>query len=625
MQKLLFFLFPAALSFVSKAQTIDSAWTVNNYTKQEVQITMRDGVKLFTAIYAPKDNTEKHPILMVRTPYSVSPYGSNFSPRLYAAHWSQYLKEGYIMVMQDVRGCYMSEGQFVDVRPYIKDKKKKTDIDEASDAYDTIDWLITNVKNNNGKVGVFGISYPGFYATMTALSGHPALKAASPQAPVTDWYIGDDFHHNGAFALLDAFSFYSGFGRPRPNPTTEHKSGYAVPGKDGYDFFLRTGAISNFSKLLGDSIAFWKELCQHPDMDAWWLARDARRACYNLKPAMMVVGGTFDAEDCFGAWNLYKAIEKQNPNLQNRLVMGPWFHGGWSRGDGANLGNVRFESKTSPFYQQTIELPFFNYHLKGKGSLASSSDALIFFSGQNSWMSFDQWPPADIKNTAIYLNEAQQLSFTAPTKANSYASYTSDPNKPVPYTEDVHAGRTREYMDDDQRFAGRRPDVLVYEMELKEDLVLAGPVTADLFVKLSSTDADFVVKLIDVFPDNFVYSDSVCCKGVKNEVPMQGYQMLVRGEIFRGRYRNGFDTPKAFEPGKIENVKFDLPDVAHTFKKGHKLMIQVQSTWFPLFDRNPQQFVNVYTCSDKDFVPCTIQVLQQSNAASKLILPVYKR
>jgi putative CocE/NonD family hydrolase len=376
---------------------------------------------------------------------------------------------------------------------------------------------------------------------------------------------------------------------------------------------------------MGDSIAFWKELCQHPDMDAWWLARDARRACYNIKPAMMVVGGTFDAEDCFGAWNLYKAIEKQNPSTENRLVMGPWFHGGWSRGDGSYLGNVRFESKTATYYQQTVEVPFFNYHLKGKGSIASSSEATIFFSGQNSWMSFDQWPPAAIVPTPVYLKANQQLSYVAPTEANSVSRYTSDPNKPVPYTEDVHLGRTREYMDDDQRFAARRPDVLVYEMELNEDLTLAGPVAAELQVILSSSDADFIVKLIDVFPNDFKYSDSLCCKGVKNEAEMAGYQMLVRAEIFRGRYRQGFDKPKAFEPGTIETVKFDLPDVAHTFKKGHKLMVQVQSTWFPLFDRNPQQFINVYTCADKDFVPCTIEVLQQKNAASKIILPVLKK
>jgi hypothetical protein len=607
------------------AQIIDSAWAVNNYTKQELMVPMRDGVKLFTTIYSPKQNTEAHPILMVRTPYSVAPYGTAFSPRVYGAHWSQYLREGYILVLQDVRGCYMSEGKFMDVRPYLKTKSSKTEIDESTDAYDAIDWLVKNIKNNNGKVGVFGISYPGFYATMSAIGNHPALKAASPQAPVTDWFQGDDFHHNGAFALMDAFSFYSGFGRPRPAPTTQSKAGYKIPGRDNYDFFLKTGAIRNFSTLLGDSIAFWKDLVQHPDYDAWWQARDARRGCYNLKPAMMVVGGTFDAEDCFGAWNLYKAIETQNPKTENHLVMGPWFHGGWSRGEGAYLGNVRFESKTATYYQQTIELPFFNYHLKGKGAPNLIPEASVFFSGENTWKSLPAWPPSQVKMTPLFLREKQKLSFEKSSLQNSSSSYVSDPSKPVPYTEDVHPSRTREYMSDDQRFASRRTDVLVYELELKdEDLCLAGPVSVDLKVILTTTDADFVVKLIDVFPDDFKYADSTCCKGVKNEAEMAGYQMLVRGEIFRGRYRKGFDVPTAFDPGTVETVKFNLPDVAHTFKKGHKLMIQVQSTWFPLFDRNPQQFVNIYQCQDADFIPSEIRILQQSNEASCVTLPIYK-
>lgn len=612
------------LSYGLQARGIDSLWVATNYTKKEVMIPMRDGVKLFTTIYAPKNESEKHPILMVRTPYSVAPYGAAFSPRIYSPHWQQYLKEGYILVLQDVRGCYMSEGQFVDVRPFIQ-KKKKSDIDESTDAYDTIDWLVKNVKSNNGNVGCFGISYPGFYATMTALSGHPALKAVSPQAPVTDWFTGDDFHHNGAFALMDAFHFYSGFGRPRPTPTTKGKAGFEIPSKDNYDWFLKQGAVSNFSKLLGDSIVFWKDLVAHPDMDAFWTARDARRACTGLKPAMLVVGGTFDAEDCFGAWNLYKAIESQNPGLNNKLVMGPWFHGGWSRGEGSYLGNIRFGSATSPYYQQDMEVLFFNHHLKGKGE-DNLAEANIFFTGENNWTNYSSWPPNTTTMTPVYLCKGGKISFDAPTEKNSSATYRSDPAKPVPYTEDVHLNRTREYMDDDQRFASRRPDVLVYETEvLTQDLTLAGPVIADLKVKLSSTDADFVVKIIDVFPDDFVYADGYCCKGVKNEPEMGGYQMLVRGEIFRGRYRDGFDKPKAFAPGNTETVKFTLPDVAHTFLKGHKLMIQVQSSWFPIFDRNPQKFVNIYTCGDDAFVPADITIMQQADAASNIVLPVLKK
>ncbi len=612
------------------SQTIDSAWVYNNYTKQEVQITMRDGKKLFTCVYAPKSNTEKHPILMVRTPYSCSPYGKNFSTRLYNSYWREYLKEGYIMVVQDVRGRYMSEGDFVDVRPFIENKKTNisagsVDIDEASDTYDAVDWLIKNVTNNNGNVGVFGISYPGFYSTMAALSNHPAIKAVSPQAPVTDWFMGDDFHHNGAFAIMDGFNFYSSFGLPHPKPTSEDEKRFEFPENDNYNFYLKQGALRNFKKLFTDTIKFWNDLMNHPNYDNWWKARDARRACKNIKPAMLVVGGTFDAEDCFGAWNLYKAIEKQSPTTTNKLVMGPWFHGGWSRGYGANLGNVRFGSKTSEYYQQNIEIPYFNYYLKNKGDVKNIAEATVFFTGENNWKTFTEWPSKKIELTPIYFNQNQKLSFQKPNSDNSFSKYTSNPNKPVPYTEDVHLNRTREYMSDDQRFAARRTDVLVFETEvLQNDMTLAGNVLADLKVSISTTDADFVVKIIDVFPNDFKYDTSYCCKGVKNEVEMAGYQMLVRGEIMRGRFRNSFENPQAFKPNTIETVKFELPDVAHTFKKGHKLMIQVQSSWFPIFDRNPQQFVDIYKCSDSDFIESDIKLFHQSNHSSTLLLPILK-
>jgi hypothetical protein len=376
---------------------------------------------------------------------------------------------------------------------------------------------------------------------------------------------------------------------------------------------------------MGDSVPFWKDLMNHPNYDPWWKSRDARRACKNIKPAMLVVGGTFDAEDCFGAWNLYKAIEKQNPTTDNKLVMGPWFHGGWHRSDGAHLGNVRFGSKTSPFYQSEIEFSFFEQHLRNAPNTKKIAEATVFFSGENKWKFFDSWPPKNTENTLIYLQEKHQLTFTAPTTDSSSSKYTSDPEKPVPYTEDVHLQRTREYMSDDQRFAARRPDVLVFETPvLTADISLAGSVIADLKVQLSTTDADFIVKIIDVFPDNFKYDSAYCCKGVKNETEMAGYQMLVRGEIMRGKFRKSFENPEAFVPGAIETVKFELPDVAHTFQKGHKLMIQIQSSWFPLFDRNPQQFVNIYTCTDNDFVPCTINILHQQNAASSISLPILK-
>lgn len=621
--------FPLFLFIFSgfSAQVIDTTWLAANYTKEEVQITMRDGARLFTTVYAPKDiKTEKHPILMMRTPYSVAPYGKyKFSPRLYATHWVEYLKENYIIVMQDVRGRYMSEGTFEDVRPFIENKKKKTDIDEASDTYDTIDWLVKNVAGNNGNVGVFGISYPGFYSTMAALSNHPALKAVSPQAPVTDWFMGDDFHHNGAFALGDGFNFYYSFGKTRLKPTTSTAPAFNFPEKDNYSFYLKQGALKNYQKLMGDSVPFWKDLMTHPNYDAWWKARDARRACKNVKPAILVVGGTFDAEDCFGAWNLYKAIEVQSPTTTCNLVMGPWFHGGWHKGTGANLGNVRFGEKTSLFFQQHLETAFFNKHLKGKTSPSTLAEATVFFSGENKWRMLESWPPKKMEAKLLYLQQDDLLSFNKPPATSLPSKYISDPSKPVPYTEDVHLQRTREYMSDDQRFAARRTDVLVFETSVLDgDLTLAGPIVADLKVKLSTTDADFVVKLIDVFPDNFSYDTSYCCKGVKNEAEIAGYQMLVRGEIMRGKFRNSFEKPEAFTPGKTETVKFELPDVAHTFQKGHKLMIQIQSSWFPLFDRNPQQFTDIYTCADKDFVPCEIQVLHDALNASVISLPVLK-
>ncbi|MET0393875.1 MAG: CocE/NonD family hydrolase, partial [Chitinophagaceae bacterium] len=573
---LLFFLAPL---FCFSQFEQDSAWIRDNYTKIERYIPMRDGVRLFTSIFVPNDKSEKHPILMTRTPYSCAPYGDNVFPNMATRHWRYYFRENYIIVRQDVRGRWMSEGEFEDVRPFIKDKKSKTDIDEASDTYDTIDWLINNLSGNNGNVGVFGISYPGFYSTMAAASGHPALKAVSPQAPVTDWFLGDDFHHNGAFFQMDGFGFYSSFGKPRPAPTTVEPTGFNFPTKDNYSFYLEAGTLQQLARYMGDSIRFWNDMYAHPDYDDWWKARDARTAMHGIKPAMLVVGGLFDAEDCYGAWNLYKAIEKQNPGTRNWLVMGPWYHGQWASADGTSLGNVRFGSNTSTWYQNNIEIPFFNYYLKGKGSDPALAEATIFFSGENQWKKLAQWPPAAMQPRPAYLDKNGQLGWTLPPAGGGYSAYTSDPAHPVPYTEDVHFSRTREYMTDDQRFAARRPDVLTFETSvLEEDLTLAGPVVADLRVSISSSDADFVVKLIDVYPDDFQYPDQVeqPRRSTGGSYPMSGYQMLVRGEIMRGKYRNSFETPEPFRPGKTATVKFGLPDVAHTFKKGHRLMIQIQ-------------------------------------------------
>jgi uncharacterized protein len=618
-----FFLVLSLLSF-AQTNTLDSAWVRENYYKIERMVPMRDGKKLFTAIYIPKDTTEKHPLLLRRTPYSSAPYGENsFPDAFWNSYYRLYMRENYIMVVQDVRGKFMSEGEFVDVRPY-NTSKSGTQVDEASDTYDAVDWLIKNVPNNNGNVGAFGISYPGFYATMVAMSNHPAVKAVSPQAPVTDWFMGDDFHHNGAFFVMDAFAFYPSFGAPRPVPTSKSALPRFSPITDNYSFYLQTGALKNFAKLLGDSIAFWKDLYAHPNLDEWWKARNTRNFVQNI-PAntnTLVVGGLFDAEDCFGAWNLYKAIESKAKN-NNKIIMGPWFHGQWGgRGDGSYLGNVRFNSKTSEWYQNNIEVPFFNYHLKGKGDLSKLAEATIFFTGENNWKQFNQWPPADMKSQNLYLQANGKLGWSKPSGSTAFSQYTSDPSKPVPYTEDVHLRRTREYMTDDQRFAARRPDVLVFQTDvLQEDVTLGGPLHADLFASLSTTDADFVVKLVDVFPDTFSYKAPA---PTGTDYFMGGYQMLVRGEIMRGKFRNSFEKPEPFTPGKVEKVNFYLPDVAHTFKKGHRIMVQVQSSWFPLADRNPQKFVNIYEASDNDFQKADIKIYHSSQYPSSIVLPIIK-
>ncbi|NML22174.1 CocE/NonD family hydrolase [Pseudoflavitalea sp. G-6-1-2] len=632
MRKYLALIIASCLAQAGLAQQFaqDSTWILNNYTKKEFQIPMRDGKKLFTSVYLPKDATEKHPILFTRTPYTVAPYGTAFSPRLWMLDYRYFARENYIIVFQDVRGRWMSEGEFVDVRPFNANKKTNDEIDEASDTYDAIDWMVKNLPDNNGNVGVFGTSYPGFYSTMAGLSGHPALKAVSPQAPVTDWFQGDDFHHNGAFCLMDAFAFYvtAGFGHPRPQPTTARPNvTLKLPKNDNYETYLRIGALKNFLALTGDSIQFWKDMFAHPNRDAFWEARDARNSLQHFpaNTASLVVGGTYDAEDCFGAWRTYEAIEKKAKN-NNKVVMGPWYHGQWMMQDGDHLGHVRFGDNTSHYYQNQIEIPFFNYYLKGKGDISHIPEASVYFTGANEWKNLPQWPVAEKKDQPIYLQESGLLSWSKPTAKASFSEYVSDPKTPVPYTEDIHYTRTRDYMTDDQRFAAHRSDVLTFQTPvLENDLTLGGTVIADLLASITTTDADFVVKVIDVFPDDFKYPgfvDNTSRTAGTGDYPMGGYQMLVRGEIMRGRFRNSFATPEAFKPNKVERVKFELPDIAHTFKKGHRLMIQIQSSWFPLFDRNPQQFVDIYKCSDADFKKANIKIHHDAANSSSIILPV---
>jgi putative CocE/NonD family hydrolase len=586
------------------------------YTKQEVYINMRDGVKLFTSVYTPKNSSEKHPILLNRTPYNIEPGGPdnfNFFMQLY----SRYTEDDYIMVFQDVRGKYMSEGQFEDIRPVIPEKKGNNDIDETTDTWDTVDWLVKNVENNNGRVGIFGISYPGFYSTMGIINAHPAVKAVSPQAPVTAWFIGDDFHHNGAFFLQDCFNFYYSNGQPHRKLTRKGNPGFKYPVPDNYEFFLSLGALKNIApKYFGDSIKFWNDAFSHPDYDSFWKARDPRPYLKNVTPAVMTVGGWFDAEDLYGALNTYETIEKQNPpDTRNYLVMGPWAHGQWAFGKGKNLGNIYWGFDTNEkFIEQ--EKKFFDFYLKSEGNPAIA-EATIFVTGSNEWRTFDSWPPKNIVEKNLYFHPGEAASFKAPVRKTDYDEYVSDPMNPVPYTEDVHTNRTEAYMTDDQRFASRRPDVMVYQTDvLTEDITLTGPLTADLFVSTTGTDADYVVKLIDVFPPDTKADDP------ELKYPLGGYQMLIRGEVFRGKYRNSFEKPEPFVPGKVTEVKYEIPDVAHTFKKGHRIMVQVQNSWFPLVDRNPQKFVNIYKCSDNDFQKATQRIYHDGNYPSHIKLSI---
>ncbi len=618
---LLFFLI---FSLELNAQTFnsDSAFVRDHYTKLEKLIPMRDGKKLFTAIYIPKDKSKKYPFLINRTPYTCWPYGADtykptLGPSMLFAH------AGYIFVYQDVRGKWMSEGSYEDVRPHIANKKGKKDVDESSDTYDTIDWLLKHVAGNNGKAGIYGISYPGFYSTAALPDAHPALKAASPQAPVTDWFMGDDAHHNGAFCLADMFSFHANFGVPRPHPITPDKGpkNFAYGTNDAYKFYLKLGALKNAKlKYFGDSIAFWNDAMKHPDYDAFWKARVITPHLKNIKPATLVVGGFFDAEDCYGTFATYQALEKQNQGNDNKLVVGPWFHGGWARASGDSFGDQRFGQETSTWYQEHLEFPFFEHHLKGAPA-PELAEASIFITGSNEWRNFDKWPPAESMPEKLFLGERNILSFDAPEIENSFDEYTSDPNKPVPYAAGVQIRRTREYMIDDQRFAATRPDVMVYETSpLAEDMTLAGSLTADLWVSTSGTDADYVVKLIDVFPDDYPNNDPN-----PQNVQMGGYEMLVRGEVMRGRYRNSFEKPEAFIPGQITEVSFAMPDIAHTFRKGHRIMVQIQNTWFPIVDRNPQKFVNIYEAKDTDFQRATHRIYHDRTHPTSLTLPLLKK
>ncbi|AGC45405.1 CocE/NonD family hydrolase [Myxococcus stipitatus DSM 14675] len=577
----------------------------SRYTKFEYRVPMRDGVKLFTSVYVPVDASpvKRYPILLVRTPYSVGPYGADRYPKRLGPT-DDFEKEGYIFVFQDVRGRHMSEGEFVNVRPHNPKKRGAKETDESSDTYDTIDWLVKRVAHNNGRVGMWGISYPGFYASAGAIDSHPALKAVSPQAPIGDWFW-DDMHRHGAFNLALAFGFFSGFGKPRPAPTASEdfsRFDYGTP--DGYQFFLDLGPLGNAdTKYFKGDVAFWKDVVAHPNYDAFWKERNILPHLKNIKAAMLVVGGWYDTEDLYGPLRTYAAIEKQNPGTANTLIMGPWSHGGWIRTEGSELGDAQFGFRTAETYQGLAEA-FFKHHLKGGGA-PEVPEALVFETGANRWRQFDTWPPKGLRGTKLYFQPKGGLSMQTPTgkgTTESFAEYVSDPAKPVPYTQELTTGWSKNYMTEDQRFAASRPDVLVFQTEpLTQDLTLAGPLEAELWVSTTGSDADWVVKLIDVnpgvLPGQKANDDDE--KGAKNR---GGQQTLVRGEPFRGRFRESYSEPKAFKPGEVTKVRFTINDVLHTFQRGHRVMIQVQSSWFPFIDRNPQTYVpNIYEAKETDF------------------------
>jgi putative CocE/NonD family hydrolase len=597
-----------------RAQGVE--YVKEHYTKAEYQVPMRDGVRLFTAVYTPKDTSRDYPILLARTQSGIRPYGDDQYPRDLGP--SPLLgKEGYIFVYQDIRGRWMSEGMFVNRRPH-NPAKGPTDVDESSDAYDTIDWLIKNVKGHNGKVGYQGMSYRGFLVAAGAIDARPALKAVSLQAPVIDSFLGDDWYYNGALFLNHAVFYAPRLGTSRPEPIREpNYSPFDFGTPDGYDFFLRLGPRSNIDAMyFHGKNQFWNELMAHPTYDEFWQARNLRPHLKNLKPALLTVGGWFDAENLFGTLEAHRCCQADRAN--NVLVMGPWIHGGWNSGSGAALGPVSFGSNTAECFREAVELPFFNVHLEGKGDLKSPK-ALTFETGTNRWRGHPSRPPPGTRPLELYFEAGSRLATGPPRRPGDvFDEYVSDPAKPVPYSETISTVMVPEYMCADQRFAGRRADVLVYEGDIvSRPVTLAGPIEVEFHVSTTGTDADCVVKLIDVYP-----ADHPDPSPNPSGTRLGGYQQLVRGDVLRGRFRNSFGKPEPFEPGRPTVVRFRLPDVSHTFREGHKIMVQVQSSWFPLVERNPQSFVNIAEAKESDFQKATQRVYRSKDRSSRLVVQV---
>jgi len=595
-------------------------YILKHYTKKEYMIPMRDGAKLYTQAYEPIDKSSKYPIMLMRTPYNITPYWGKDAYRDLLGPSMYFTKEGYIFIYQDVRGKYKSEGEFVVMKPHKTIKEGLRDTDESSDTYDTIEWLLKNIDNHNGRVGQWGISYPGWQTVMGMIDAHPALKASSPQASPSDMWIGDDFHHNGAFRLMYTFNWLRHSARIRNGLSGNRTAPFDYGTPDGYKFFLELGPISNVNKkYFKNTVPTWNEYMEHGDYDDYWKKQNVLQYLKNIKHPILNVAGWFDAEDFYGPMSIYDTIEKKNPNNKSTIIVGPWRHGGWASMDGDNLFNIQFKEKTGVYYREQVELPFFNYYLKDKGKL-NLPEALVFETGSNQWKSYSQWPPKEAVEKNLYLNGDGKLSFTPPSEESEevHDSYISDPNKPVPFSPRTLIRQAHFWMVEDQRFAACRPDVLVYQSDiLTEDVTIAGPITASIYVSTTGTDADWVVKLIDVYP-----GDAPDNEPNPRRIRMGDYQMLLAGEVFRGKYRNSYEKPEPFVPGKVTKIEFSLRDKCHCFLKGHRIMVQIQSTWFPVIDRNPQKFVDIYHAEERDFQKAVMKVYRSKKYPTHLKIKI---
>jgi putative CocE/NonD family hydrolase len=597
----------------SAAQQTTSDYSTR-FDKTEVMIPMRDGIRLHTEIYTPKDATQPLPIIFERTPYGISASNNGYSRML--SRYNSMMPDGYIFAFQDIRGRYASEGKFVMLRP-IHDPVDPNGVDESTDTYDTIDWLIKNVPRNNGRVGLDGISYDGFLVTMGMIDPHPALKAVSEQACMGDTFLGDDFFHNGAFRLSYAFEYSALL------ETSNENYSFSFDRFDLYDWYLRLGALPNANvKYFHGSIPTWNDFIAHPNYDDFW---KRHAVAYGLKEPTVPnlnVAGWWDQEDFYGPTALYERLEKLDTHNRNYLVAGPWNHGGWGRGAGSNLDDISFGSDTGLYFRQNIEAPWFAFWLKDKGKLPLK-EALLFQTGSDIWTAFDSWPPREAQTRNLYFREDGKLSFDAPqtATAETFDSYLSDPAHPVPnrhrpvdmtYPED-HPGSWYTWLVQDQRFVDQRPDVLTWQTDaLSEDVTLAGKVTAKLFASTTGSDSDWIVKLIDVYPEK-----------VASDWKLSGYELMIADEIFRGRFRNSFEKPEPITPGEVTHFTIDLHTANHVFKKGHRIMVQVQSTWFPLYDRNPQKFVpNIFEAKESDYQKATQHIYRSNRFPSSVEISV---